>query len=139
MRCCLHASPPVYCTLNPYHKFTTVITVETYNLRTSGYYVQQATCSRPITTAIKLTCCKEMGGATFHACQSGTLSVSKRLILSTGRYAVIGCSLRTCKFLHNIVNGQYCASEGCKRTFCTFYPNCDGGFSAGSGGCVMHL
>jgi len=37
---------------------------------------------RPITAAIKVTSCKKMGGATFYACQSETLSVSKRLISS---------------------------------------------------------
>jgi len=45
----------------------------------------------PITTAVKVTSCKEMFGATSHARQSGSRSVSKRLIASIGRYAVIGC------------------------------------------------
>jgi len=39
----------------------------------------------PITTAMKRTRCKEMGGATSNACQSGARSVSKRLISSIGR------------------------------------------------------
>ena len=42
----------------------------------------------------KLQAVKEMGGATSHACQSVTRSLSKRLIPSTGRYAVIGWSLQ---------------------------------------------
>jgi len=49
---------------------------------------------RPISAAIKVTSCKEMGGATSNACHSRTRSVSKRLIPSIRRYAVIGCGLQ---------------------------------------------
>ena len=59
-----------------------------------------------ITTAIKVTSCKEMGGATSHALQSGACSLSKRLIPSTGRYAVTGCKLQ----VHNVLHAQYYAN-----------------------------
>ena len=59
-------------------------------------------------TCNKSYSCKEMGGATFHACQSGARTVSKRLIPSIGRYAAIGCSLQVLSccillYTHNIM------------------------------------
>jgi len=62
-----------------------------------------------ITTAITVTICKEMGGATSHARQSGVRSVSNRLIPSIGRYAVIGCKLQIP--VHNTVHVQCYANQ----------------------------
>ena len=64
----------------------------------------------PITTAIKLTSCKEMGGATSHSCQSATRAVSKRLTPLIGRYRTLWLAA-SCTFLHTIVHSQYYANE----------------------------
>jgi len=71
---------------------TTMIKFLSCNLQSAAYNMQLI--RDPITSAIKLTSCKEMGGATSHACQSGACSVNKWLIPSIGRYAVIGCKLQ---------------------------------------------
>ena len=74
-----------------------------------------------------------MGGAKSHACQSGVHTVTKRLIPSIGRYAVIGCSLQVANsciilYTHNSVLlvalqlQDLCKSCG---TCCKFYHSCE--------------
>jgi len=100
------------------------------NFQAASYNTQQATCKISYHNCNTSYRCKEMGGATSHVCQSGARSVSKRLMPSTGRYAVIGCSLQVAS---SRTQAQY---EGCKSCAIlqdflqVFSSSCDGGFIA---------
>ena len=80
---------------------------------------------------MKLTSCKEMGGATSNACQSGTRTVSKQLIPSTGRFAVIGCKLQVLLIILYTHNIMLMIGFSCNLQLASFnlYRICDGGFT----------
>ena len=81
---------------------TTTLKLKTYNWQAANYNMKRATAIK------KVTSCKEMAGATSHACQSGTHSVSKRLIPS-----IASAGLRLLEALvHSEKRGPLKSSKG---------------------------
>ena len=90
-----------------YRGWTKTLSQLRQKLKVTTRKLQVTTCNQQLATELYHYCsksCKEMGGATSHACQSGARSVSKRLVPPIGRYAVSSCKLQVPAVPRNIVH-----------------------------------